>query len=134
MYPDRTMSGTGMVFKQDGGIIPVQGHQVGEGNLWRRPADASQPGDGFPVRAGFLALCFERAWAGAEDVGGFFVRNDGAIHGTRTEGSVGVRIHVDQHTLQTTAEAHQRSAPGAGIFRGGGRIDLDQPALGNDHP
>ncbi len=77
--------------------------------------------------AGFLALGLEGCRAGAEDMGGLFLGDDGAVHCAGTQCPVRVGIEVDEQTFGAASQVQQGGAPGAPILRGGRCVNLDQP-------
>src|SRR5688572_20105476 len=123
--PDRTWGGAWATLKEDGCIAPVQSQLIEKGDFRRRPSNTSQAGDRFPISAGLITLRFEGIRTVTESLRSFLVCNHGAVHGTHAQGSVWVRVQIDQYAFRTVAHTHHCSTPRTTILRRGRRVDLD---------
>jgi hypothetical protein len=117
-----------MAFEQDRGIAPVQGHFVHKRDFGWGPADTSQAGDRFPVGTRFITLGLKRVRTVPERQSCLLVSDYRTIHSADAQRPVRVCIQVDEHALGAVPHSHQGGAPGASIFRGGRRVDLNQAA------
>ena len=115
-------------------IVPVQGHLVAEGNFRQYPADVPQARNTLPVRAGIFPLGLKCIGAASKNLSRFFVGDDRAVHRARPQSTIRVRIQVNQQPLRTATQAQQCCTPDTRIFRGGRRVNLNQPVSEGDDP